>query len=102
MCVCHSLRPKAFFKKQGTERSLSNEATTPVLGKRTCEFLGKSYLRALASATWNNEQPVNLLLTRSFSQCVFPGCVVLGPTARGDCLDVIQKSLDPPRVPRGA
>ena len=59
VCVCHSLRPKAFFKQQGgREDGVGLCPTKPP--HRSWEnvpasFFGNSYLRALASATWHNE-----------------------------------------------
>ena len=78
VCVCHSLRPKAFFQSAGGQRgrcwSLSNEATTPILGKRTCEvFLvihtSVHWLARLGTMSRYNLY-LHLLLTGSFSQCV--------------------------------
>ena len=80
MCVCHSLRPKAFFKQQGDSWSLSNKATTPILGKRTCELffvIHTSVHWLAASATWHNEPllPSPTPHGELFTVCV---CVCVG------------------------
>ena len=88
VCVCvPQPETKGFFQTAGGQRgrcwSLSNEATTPILGKRTCELffvIHTSVHWLAASATWHNEPllpsptPHGELFTVCVCVCVC-GCV---------------------------